>query len=172
MEIWKDIVGYEGLYQVSNLGNVKSCNFHREKREKLLNPDVDKLGYKRVRLYHNSKSKKFQIHRLVALMFIPNPENKPFINHIDCNPSNNRVDNLEWVTPKENIQYASDLGRLKGSRHTPIIATNLSTSKETYFSSQCEAARQLNLNSSHINQVLKGNRKQTGGYTFKYLKED
>jgi len=97
MEIWKEIPWYEWLYQVSNLGNVKSLKFWKEK---LLSSFINKK-YLTVNLNRKQKA----IHRLVAITFIPNPENKPQVNHIDWNKLNNCVDNLEWCTQSENIQY-------------------------------------------------------------------
>lgn len=115
-EEWKSIKGYEGLYMVSNLGRVKSlCGFNGHeyvKREKILNPYKQKAGknYYRsvVKLSKDGSRKDFKVHRLVADAFIPNPELKSNINHIDGNPLNNRVDNLEWCTQKENIIHAID----------------------------------------------------------------
>ena len=103
MEIWKSIQGYEGLYEVSNFGNVRSLDRKVNQangtignyKGKVLKGETDSRGYKRVRLSKNNKSKKFQIHRLVALAFIPNTENKPFVNHIDENTSNNNANNLK-----------------------------------------------------------------------------
>lgn len=115
MEEWKDIQGYEGLYQVSNLGSVKSLvgwNVGKndyEKREKILNPS--KGEYERVVLFKNGKSKTFAIHVLVAKTFIPNPENKPQVNHKDENKYNNCVSNLEWCTHKENMNYGTKQDR-------------------------------------------------------------
>jgi hypothetical protein len=177
IEIWKDIVGYEGLYQVSNFGQVKSLNYNHTGEEKILKPGKNNKGYLFVNLCKNGKVKHFLIHRLVATMFIENFLNKPYINHIDCNPKNNNVDNLEWVTQQENIQYASKLGRLQiaelGKKNNkPLIAINLTTKKETYFNSQTEAAKQLNLCPQSINYVLKNKTKKTGNYTFKYAEED
>ena len=186
MEIWKDIVGYEGLYQVSNLGNVKSCkrivfygnNKKQTIHEKILKPDINKLGYKRVTLCKYGKTKRMSIHRLVATAFVENPDNKPVVNHIDCNPSNNCVENLEWCTTQENNLYAIKLGRIKpqenGKKTTckPVVATNITTGEMFYFESIREAQRQLNIFTSNINGVLKGKRNKTKGYTFKYLKED
>ena len=114
-EIWKDVVGYEGLYQVSNLGRVKSLerldkNNHPVK-EKILKQACDGVGkgYLYVNLGRMGRGK---IHRLVAEAFIPNPYNKPEVNHIDGNTKNNRVDNLEWVTHQENcIHYTYKLGQ-------------------------------------------------------------
>lgn len=127
MEIFKDIVGYEGLYQVSDLGNIKSLprnsnvKGNNRKTEKLLKPDVGKHGYKRVSLTKDAKTVRFFIHRLVAEAFIPNPNDKPHINHIDNNPSNNCVNNLEWVTPKENHQYSIKQGRQDKPRQLGCI---------------------------------------------------
>ena len=114
-EIWKDIKGYEGLYQVSNLGRVKSLGRwvykeYRGKRwqgEKILKQIKNKFGYLRVYLYKNRKAKCYAIHRLVAQVFIPNPYNLPQVNHKDEDKSNNRVDNLEWCTSFYNNEYGT-----------------------------------------------------------------
>lgn len=107
MEIWRDIPGYEGLYMVSNYGNVKSLK--RPTRhgtftynEVILKPAI-KRGYCVVFLYKNKKVNYFQVSRLVAIAFIPNPENKPYVDHIDTNKLNNKVENLRWVTASENM---------------------------------------------------------------------
>jgi hypothetical protein len=169
MEIWEPIRGYEN-YEVSNLGRVKSLNYRNTGKEKILKSYKDENGYLRIVLYKNGKGKHFKIHRLVAMMFLENSENKPFINHIDCNPSNNCVSNLEWCTQKENIQYASQLKRMHGgSKKTPLIAINLTTGEEICFNSQHEAAKKLNLHRPNINRVLKGIYKKAGNYTFKYI---
>ena len=115
MEIWKDIKGYEGLYQVSNLGNVKvlqKWNGARGKHfyepcEKILTPTDNGYGYSIVGLRKKHSRKNYYVHRLVAEAFIPNPNDYPQINHKDYNRKNNNVDNLEWCTPKQNTQYSS-----------------------------------------------------------------
>ena len=106
-EMWKDIEGYEGLYQVSNTGQAKSLNYKGSGEAKLLKQSTNKQGYKRITLCKNGKTKRYSVHRLVALAFIPNPDNLPIINHKDENPSNNNVNNLEWCTYKYNINYGT-----------------------------------------------------------------
>lgn len=113
-EIWKDIKGYEGLYQISNCGNVRSLkkwcgNRYKEKwvnDVKQLTPTDNGRGYLIISLAKNRKRKNFYIHRLVAQAFIPNPENKPQVNHKDYNKYNNKFENLEYCTQKENVAYS------------------------------------------------------------------
>lgn len=104
-EIWKDIDGFEGLYKISNLGNVYSYISNR-----LLNPRIDNFGRRGVHFYQNKKECCFRIHRLVAQHFIPNPNNYPEVNHIDGNKMNDRIDNLEWCTGSQNVKHAFKLG--------------------------------------------------------------
>lgn len=125
-QIWKDIPDYEGKYQVSNTGKVRSLNYRCTGKVKILKQNTDKLGYKRVFLYKNGKFKIYFVHRLVALVFIPNPNNYPIVNHKDENPSNNTVWNLEWCTQEYNCNYGTRLercskglkGKNKGKHHT------------------------------------------------------
>lgn len=102
-EVWKDIEGYEGVYMVSNLGNVKSLNYCNSGHARNLTPKVNNVGRLWVELHHNRKKQCFLIHRLVAMAFIENPDGYPQINHIDENPKNNVVTNLEWCTGKQNV---------------------------------------------------------------------
>lgn len=119
-EVFRDIEGFEGLYMVSNLGNVKSLpkSDGNGKRERLLKLEVTtkKTKYNRVSLSKLGKVNRFQVHRLVASAFIENLENKSFVNHIDNNGLNNRVDNLEWCTHSENMIHAQKQGRLFSSQ--------------------------------------------------------
>lgn len=119
MEEWKDIVGYEGLYQVSDLGNIKSLDrwiYGRGRKKKQLRHGcvmkfkTDKYGYFTLQLIKENIRKHITVHRLVAIAFILNPENKPQINHIDCDKKNNAVHNLEWNTAKENVIHAHKNG--------------------------------------------------------------
>ena len=114
-EIWKDIQGYEGLYQISNLGRVKSLEriiitnngITKKISEKILKPYLKGNGYYNIVLRKDSKTKCYFVHRLVAKEFIPNPDNLPQVNHKDENKLNNNVDNLEWCTSKYNNNYGT-----------------------------------------------------------------
>ena len=165
-EIWKDIEGYEGIYQVSNLGRVKRVTTGR-----ILNSGKNRGGYLYVNLCKQRVVSNKRIHRLVAQAFIPNPENKPQVNLIDEYKTSNMVSNLEWSTAKENTNHGTHNERVSKTLSIPIIATNIKTgeSKEFYGSREC--ARQLGLTHGNITSVLKGRYKQTGGYTFKYKEE-
>lgn len=165
-EIWKDIEEYEGLYQVSNLGRVK-----RIKSDRILKGCKHINGYLGVTVYKNSIAYTKYIHRLVADSFIPNTENKPQINHIDENKTNNVISNLEWSTAKENSNHGTRTERSSKTQSIPIIATNIKTGESTEFYGSNECARRLGLHKQNISKVLKGERKQTGGYTFKYKEE-
>ena len=115
-EIWKPIKGYDGLYEVSNYGSIRSvdritCN-GKKLKSKVFSTKA-KENYITCRLSKNGKVKSFRIHVLVAETFIPNPENKPCVNHIDGNKQNNRVENLEWVSYSENMKHAYKKGLVK-----------------------------------------------------------
>lgn len=120
-EFWKPIYGYEGLYEVSNFGRVKSVKFKKSRLKTLYK---NEKGYLYTYLYKNGVREKLRIHRLVALAFIPNPENKPTVNHIDEDKSNNKVSNLEWATYKEQMQAGTVKQRIsetqKGHHRTPF----------------------------------------------------
>lgn len=122
METWKNIEGYEGLYMVSNYGNVKSLDYRHTGKECILKPGTHGNGYKQVGLYKNREKKKYHIHRLVAETFIPNLYNYPIINHKDENPSNNCVDNLEWCTHEYNMNYGTVKERIGAKNKSKEIS--------------------------------------------------
>lgn len=121
-EVWKDIKGYEGIYQVSNLGRVRSLDreitYPNGKiglyKGKIIKLKMSKYGYIVFHFSVDNKKKALSVHRLVAQAFIPNPENKKCVNHLDCNRTNNKVSNLEWCTHQENVQYSIKCGTFKG----------------------------------------------------------
>jgi hypothetical protein len=105
-EVWKDIVGYEGLYQVSNLGNVKSLGNEFSRKERVLKPSLQSKGYLTVVLQKNGIRNMVLVHRLVAEYFVSNPLNKPQVNHINGVKTDNNIENLEWVYHRENLDHA------------------------------------------------------------------
>jgi hypothetical protein len=121
MENWKPVVGYEGIYEVSDQGRVKRIKpEYNTYVGKILSGGIEKNGYRVVLLYDNGKRKMFKVHRLVAIAFVPNPENKPQINHKNAIKLDNRAENLEWSTCQENITHAVNKGlwnAAKGEQH-------------------------------------------------------
>lgn len=165
-EIWKDIKGWEGLYQVSNLGRVKSLNYNKEKTSKVLRTKKAR-GYDRVCLCRKGYHKYISVHRVVAMMFVPNPDNKPEVNHIDGNKSNNTVNNLEWVTSRENTRHSiAVLG------HNPRIWSRTAVKcVETgeIFETQTEAAEAYHTSQGAIGNAARGNRPRAGGHHWCFI---
>lgn len=137
-EIWKDIEGFEGYYQISNLGRVKSfCQptQYRKPKEHILKPSISNTGYCQVTLYKDTKRKKFLVHRLVAFAFVPNPNDYPHINHKDENKLNNSAENLEWCTALYNNRYGTAKIRSIETRRKPVEQLTLDgTSIAKYYS--------------------------------------
>ena len=117
IEEWRPVVGYEGLYEVSNTGQVRSLDrfYYRLHKGKVLSPTKDRYGYLTVTLNCNGKSKTIKIHRLVAQAFLPNPDNLPQVNHKDEVKTNNSVDNLEWCTAKYNVNFGTRQERYRNT---------------------------------------------------------
>lgn len=175
MEIWKNIEGYENLYQISSEGRVKSLgNGSSNSKERILKSYKDKDGYLRVSLWKEGKVKKYYIHRLVAQAFIPNPNNLPQVNHKDEKPSNNRVENLEWCDNKYNCNYGTHNERvakaLKNRKgfSKPILQFNLDSEFIRRWNSTREAERDLGFNQSNITKCCKGKLKTAYGYIWMY----
>lgn len=171
-EEWRAIPGYEGYYEVSSLGEVRSLD--KEIKANLVNNEYvnrpgrllkqkEVKGYKTVNLCVDYEATTWRVHRLVAMAFIPNPDSKPQVNHIDGNPANNCVNNLEWCTAKENQWHRRNvLGKTSNGRETPVRCVELGWCFPTIQG----AADWLGLQKSHICHCLKGDRNTTGGYHF------
>lgn len=142
---WRDVVGYEGLYKVSAEGDIKSI-----RSNKILSPDTNQDGYKRVSLYKNKASKHYSVHRLVAQAFIPNPDNLPQVNHIDEDKSNNCVSNLEWITPKDNCNYGTRNRKVALSKNKPVLQLSLEGDLIREWESASEVQRVLGYSQGDI----------------------
>ena len=167
MEVWKDICGFEGRYQISNLGNVKSLprkdKFCKRDNEMILKTFVCGSGYQEVILSKKRQRTPKLIHRMVAEAFVPNPDGKREVNHKDGNKFNNEWTNLEWVTPSENINHSYKILNNKAySRKVKCVET------KDVFSSLKEAADSYCLQLPLIWKCCNGRQKTTGGYHWEY----
>lgn len=163
-EVWKDIKGYEGFYQISNLGRVKSLIRKNVLKEKIIKGGIQKNGYKFVLLYKDKNSKIFRVHRLVAEAFIPNPNKYKEVNHIDENKTNNNVENLEWCTRKYNCSY----GNFNESKIKKVIQYDIIGNYIREWSSITEAQKKLGINHSSIVNNCRNRRPSAGGYIWAY----
>ena len=181
METWKEIEGFNGRYEVSNLGNVRN-----KQTGNILNGRYSKSGYQFVGLSKVPKReayKNYAVHRLVANAFISNPENKPEVNHIDNNPSNNKVENLEWVTHKENMKWANIQGRLRQTEESrakiikgkekftkPVIATDKDGNE--YYFKKLNDVKDYGIQPSKVTLCCQGKRNKTNNMTWRYADGD
>lgn len=186
-EIWKDIKGYESLYQVSNLGNIKSLTRKTNtsllnqkyvlKKGKLIKKNVIK-NYLVVSLSKNNIVKIMQVHRLVAQAFIPNPLDKPQVNHIDGNKQNNCVNNLEWVSAKENHKHACEHNLITKEQMQKCVKAMSKQNQKSIlqiknglvmgcFESLTKAQERTGIKIKNISSVLNGRSKTAGGYEWK-----
>lgn len=187
-EIWKDVKGFEGHYQISNIGNIKSLKRitrigHGAKRltpEKIMKLHVNKVGYVQANLCKGKICRKTSAHRLVAEEFTPNPENKPCVNHKDGNKSNNSVENLEWCTVAENNKHAFDVLNKKlvpywkgktGSQNASskaVLQYNLDGTLIAKHGGLSEAERTTGINHRLISCACRGIQKTSGGYKWEF----
>ena len=192
-EVWKPIKGYEGVYEVSNLGAVRrvahdivshraNCDAVVHLGAHLMTPQNNGVTNRDGRHYQSValKGKTYLVHRLVAEAFCERPEGCDIVNHIDSNPENNRADNLEWTTYKGNTQHSIEAGRMTRNLDglalgiyatmTPVIVTMPDGTERTYRS-QSDAARDLGISDKHIPACCRGKYKQLNGYKFRYAGE-
>lgn len=164
-EEWRSVIDYEGLYEVSSCGQIKSL-----RKGALLTPHKIN-GYYVVRLCKNGKMKNHKVHRLVAIAFIPNPENKAFVDHIDTNRSNNRVENLRWVTRQENYDNPISQKRQKESVMRQVLQYDLEGNLINAFPSITDASKKTGVRISAIHQSCSGHTITSKGYIWRF-KED
>lgn len=184
-EVWKDIPGYDGIYQVSNLGKIKICEHIIYTKENVLIKVKERImktyitrGYEQVILQKKGKTKHYQVHRLIAEAFIPNPHNKPQVNHINGIKTDNRIENLEWCTQRENQLHAYKNGLQKPQKGIENILSK-SVLKIDFlgnvikeYGSTMEAERETGLNHSNISRCCRGIYKQVGGYTWMFKEKE
>ena len=174
-EIWKPVRNYEGLYEVSNMGKVKSLNYRKTGKERILKVGYDECGYPLVALCKEGKMKTYRVHRLVGQAFCENLMGYTELNHIDEDKQNNRADNLEWCSRQYNVTYngrAKKAGKKIGKKLSkPVYSINKESGLITYWESAIVASRQLNISQSSIWQCCNGRRKSAGGYYWHYADE-
>lgn len=179
-EVWKDIKGYEGRYQVSDMGRVKSLeriitkkNGRKQTiRERILNPITDRGGYLRVNLCDGSgKGKNHFVHRLVCEAFHENPKNKPSVNHIDENKANNEASNLEWCTIAENLNHGTRNERIAKPLSKPVGQYTIDGNLIKVWQSTIEVERQFGFSHGFIGDTARGKYKTAYGYVWKYVEK-
>lgn len=170
-EIWKDIEGYDGKYQISNLGRIKSF---KQGKERMLKQAIDKNGYSKVVLWKNNKGKNYNVHRLVAIAFLSNQNNHKEVNHIDGNKQNNIYSNLEFVSHGENMKHAYIKGLNKkyfskdNCHSKEVIQYNIQGQLIKTWGSTMDVYRELKLDPSSIGKCCRGKQKTAYGYKWKY----
>ena len=179
MEVWKDVYfvedgvewDYRGLYQVSNLGRVKSLDYNHTGKERMLKEEKDACGYLKVNLYKNGKRKHFKIHRLVAHLFCNGYFDGACVNHKDENKENNRADNLEWCTYEHNNNYGTRNEKVSKTLSKKVIGYSLTETKVIVLQS-AKQGEKFGFNRRTISACCNGKRKSHKGYIWRYIEED
>ena len=163
-ELWRDIKNYEGHYQVSNFGRVKSIKFGKEI---ILKPVTDRHGYLLVSLWKNNKQKTYKVHRLVAEAFIDNTDNLPQVNHKDENPLNNNVNNLEWCNSKYNCNFGTRIERISKRRSKTVLQYDLEGNFIREWKSTAECGRN-GFDQGHVAACCRGKLKKHKDSIWRY----
>lgn len=171
-EIWKDIEGYEGLYQVSNFGRVKSLNYNHTGKEKLLKQKNDIYGYTMCSLWKNRKRIYKKTHRLVAQAFLPNPNNFPQVNHKNEIKTDNRVENLEWCSAKYNTNFGTHNQRVAKTKSLAVSQFSIDGVLIKEWQSAMEIQRKLGFAQSHIWRCCKHRVQTAYGYIWRYKEKE
>lgn len=173
-ELWAVVPGTDGMIEVSNFGNARSYLRNRE-HGSTIKASCDTAGYPTLRLSLGGVKKNYMVHRYVAQAFIPNPDNKREVNHIDGNKANNHVSNLEWVTHKENLQHAARTGLLENvikaawKKNKAIIAVSVKNGEAIEFKSLNAAAEYLGIRGTGgISRAIHGKNRSCAGYCFAF----
>lgn len=175
MEEWRPVEGYEGYYEVSNTGRVRSLNYNHTGKPRDLKPKIDRYGYKVVHIHRGKTHKHLTVHRLVAIAFLPRRDGCNQVNHIDCNKQNNHVDNLEWCSNLENMQHADRNGLMKNlrlaskNRRKAVMLRRIVDGKTFKFESLTKAGEFLGLMAHRVSYVANGNAKIVHGYTAEFI---
>lgn len=179
MEVWKDVKGFGGTFQVSNFGRIKTFNYRNSGKEMILKPKKHNKGYLQVQLIKGNINKTYTIHRLVAEAFIPNPNNYPCVNHKDEDKTNNNADNLEWCDSKYNVRYSMNLHperKLKPRNYVKNIG-RLDMQIDQFdlngnFVMRWKNSRTIFLETGmsdwSISECCRGNRRTAYGYVWRY----
>lgn len=167
-EEWRDVVGYEGRYQVSNLGRVMSLPNRWHRKCVILNTQIDYDGYERLNLVIDNNRKRCSVHRLVAEAFVPNPNGYPIINHIDEIRNHNTPDNLEWCTQQYNLNYGNCREKLSKAKSVSVLQFSIDGIFIRRWSSAKEASEKLGVDASAVTGCARGKRKTHGGYVWRY----
>ena len=191
MEKWREIPGYDGKYEVSTYGNVRCVNFRKTGKSQIMKMTLSRHGYYMITLRYQGKNVNRSVHRLVALTWIPNPNNLPEIDHINSIPSDNRIENLRWCTKAENLMNPATIAKRKYTASIPysknpitedrrlkisirmskpVIQMNGGGKYINEFKSITDAALQTKIHPGSINKCCRGKIKTAGGYKWEYKK--